>query len=508
MSVRRVMGIETEYGITAPRQPGANAVVLSTHIVNAYASSIGLTGQRSTRWDYQEEFPLRDARGYDLSRAEADPSQLTDEDPGLANVILPNGARLYVDHAHPEYSAPEVTSPRAALVYDRAGMLVMARAAALASAIPDVGPIQLYKNNTDNKGASYGTHENYLMSRATPFADIVRYLTPFFVSRAVVCGAGRVGIGQDGRSAGFQLSSRADFFETEVGLETTLKRPIINTRDEPHADPEQYRRLHVIVGDANLAETSTYLKLGTTSLVIAMIEAGWPIGDLMPVTPVTALHTISHDPGLKAVVELRDGRRLTGVQLQREFADQAARFVGATYGTDTDEQTADVVQRWHTVLDALERDPGDLADQLDWPAKLRLLEGYRRRDGLDWSAARLELIDVQYSDVRPSKGLALALEARGQLRRLTTDDEVSAALEAPPHDTRAYFRGECIRRYRDSVAAASWDSVIFDVPTSEPLIRVPTLDPLRGTRAHVADLLDRCPDAASLVTALSAGPAD
>lgn len=249
----------------------------------------------------------------------------------------------------------------------------------------------------------------------------------------------------------------------------------------------------MIVGDADLAETSTYLKLGTTSLVIAMIEAGWPIGDLMPVTPVTALHTISHDPGLKAVVELRDGRRLTGVQLQREFADQAARFVGATYGTDTDEQTADVLQRrWHTVLDALERDPGDLADQLDWPAKLRLLEGYRRRDGLDWSAARLELIDVQYSDVRPSKGLALALEARGQLRRLTTDDEVSAALEAPPHDTRATLRGECIRHSWDSVAAASWDSVIFDVPTSEPLIRVPTLDPLRGTRAHVADLFDRC----------------
>ena len=165
----------------------------------------------------------------------------------------------------PEYSAPEVTGPREAVVYDRAGMQVMAQAAALASAIPDVGPIQLYKNNTDNKGASYGTHENYLMHRTTPFADIVRHLTPFFVSRPVVCGAGRVGIGQDGRVAGFQLSARADFFETEVGLETTLKRPIINTRDEPHADPEQYRRLHVIVGDANLAELSTYLKLGTTS---------------------------------------------------------------------------------------------------------------------------------------------------------------------------------------------------------------------------------------------------
>ncbi|TXH45154.1 MAG: proteasome accessory factor PafA2 [Actinobacteria bacterium] len=508
MSVRRVMGIETEYGITAPRRPGANAVVLSTHIVNAYASAIGLSGQRSARWDYQEEFPLRDARGFDISRADADPTQLTDEDPGLANVILPNGARLYVDHAHPEYSAPEVTGPREAVVYDRAGMQVMAQAAALASAIPDVGPIQLYKNNTDNKGASYGTHENYLMHRTTPFADIVRHLTPFFVSRPVVCGAGRVGIGQDGRVAGFQLSARADFFETEVGLETTLKRPIINTRDEPHADPEQYRRLHVIVGDANLAELSTYLKLGTTSLVIAMIEAGWPLAELMPAAPVSALHTISHDVSLRAGVELRDGRTLSGLQLQREFADQAAKFVDDAYGADADDQTADVLARWQGVLDALERDPAELADQLDWPAKLRLLEGYRRRDRLDWDAARLELIDVQYSDVRASKGLALRLEARGELQRLTSDEEVAAAVAHPPHDTRAFFRGECIRRYRESVAAASWDSVIFDVPSSEPLIRVPTLDPLRGTRAHVSDLLDRCSDAASLVSALSVGPAD
>jgi proteasome accessory factor A len=502
------MGIETEYGVTVPGHPHMNAMVLSTHVVNAYAAEAGLTGQRRTRWDYQEESPLRDARGFDMTRAEADPSQLTDDDLGLANVILVNGARLYVDHAHPEYSSPEVMSPREAVLYDRVGQVVMARAARLAAAVPGVGNVQLYKNNTDNKGASYGTHENYLMSRRTPFADIVRHLTPFFVSRPVVCGAGRVGIGQDGKAAGFQLSSRADFFEVEVGLETTLKRPIINTRDEPHADPEFHRRLHVIVGDANLSEIATYLKMGTTSLVIAMLESGWLTRDLMPADPVEALHRISHDPGLRTTVRLRDGRALTGVQLQREYAEEAVKFVANTYGADVDEETADVLRRWCGVLDALERDPDELADQLDWVAKRRLLEGYRRRDGLDWDNARLELVDVQYSDVRPDKGLAARLEARGALARLTTDDEVAHALAHPPRDTRAFFRGECIRRYGDRVTAASWDSVIFDIPERGPLVRVPTLDPMKGTAAHVAELLEASPDASALIRALTAGAAD
>lgn len=502
------MGIETEYGVTVPGKPNVNAMVLSTHVVNSYASDQGLTGQKRARWDYQEEFPLRDARGFDMTRAEADPSQLTDDDLGLANVILANGARLYVDHAHPEYSAPEVVSPREAVLYDRVGQLVMERAGRLASAIPGVGPVQLYKNNTDNKGASYGTHENYLMSRATPFPEIVRHLTPFFISRQVFTGAGRVGIGQDGKRTGYQLSSRADFFEVEVGLETTLKRPIINTRDEPHADPEIHRRLHVIIGDANLSEVATYLKLGTTSLVLAMLEAGWLEADLMPVNPVTALHEISHDPTLATAVTLRDGRTLTGIQIQREYAEQAAKFVDDHWGSDIDEETVDVLNRWHAMLDSLETDPLSVADQVDWVAKLRLLEGYRRRDGLQWGDARLELVDVQYSDVRRDKGLAARLEDKGQLQRLTTDEEVAWAAGHAPEHTRAFFRGECIRRYGDSVAAASWDSVIFDLPDRDPLVRVPTLDPLKGTQAHVGALLDKCPDAGSLVRALSADTSD
>jgi proteasome accessory factor A len=502
MSVRRVMGMETEYGIAVPGQPGANAMVTSSQVVNAYQAATAARARRA-RWDFEEENPLRDARGFDLTREAADSSQLTDEDLGLANVILTNGARLYVDHAHPEYSAPECTNPLDAVIWDKAGERVMAEAAMRAADLPGGAIIQLYKNNTDNKGASYGFHENYLMRRATPFADIVRHLTPFFVSRQVVCGAGRVGIGADGRGEGFQISQRADFFEVEVGLETTLKRPIINTRDEPHADPEKYRRLHVIIGDANMSEVSSYLKLGSTALVLAMIEDKFLDGDLAVEAPITELRAISHDPTCRHLLTLRDGRRMTAVQLQMEYLERARKYVEDRFGTGADEMTVDVLNRWESVLNRLAEDPMTLSRELDWVAKLELLEGYRQRDGIGWGHARLQLVDLQYTDIRPDRGLYNRLAARGRMVRLASDAQVDRAVYEPPEDTRAYFRGRCLQKYADAVAAASWDSVIFDIPGRESLQRVPTLEPLRGTRAHVGDLLDRCDSAADLVSALT-----
>ena len=503
MSARRVMGIETEYGVSIPGDPTANPMTSSTQVVNGYA--VGVQGLRRAHWDFEEERPLRDARGFDLSRDVADSSLLTDEEVGLANVILTNGARLYVDHAHPEYSSPEVTNPRDVVIWDKAGERVMAAAALSAARMPGVPRINLYKNNTDNKGASYGTHENYLMKRATPFADIVRHLTPFFVTRQVFCGQGRVGLGQAGRDDGFQISQRGDFFEVEVGLETTLKRPIINTRDEPHADPERYRRLHVIIGDANLSEIATYLKTGTTAIVLAMIEDGFLDGfDLGLQRPVGELHQVSHDPTLRHQLTFTDGRRMTAVQVQLELHAQARKYVAETYGSDADDMTLDVLDRWESVLNRLESDPMQLSGELDWVAKLEILEGYRSRDGLSWSDARLHLVDLQYSDVRPDKGLYQRLVDRGRMQRLVTDEEIGDAVVTPPVDTRAWFRGECLRRYGDAVTAASWDSVIFDIPGRQSLQRVPTLEPLRGTKAHVGDLLDACASAAELVDTLTA----
>ena len=503
MSVRRVMGIETEYGVLDPADPAANAMLMSGQVVTAYAQPLGARAGRA-RWDYEDEAPLRDARGFEIARDLADASQLTDEeDPSLANVILTNGARLYVDHAHPEYSSPEVTTPRDVVVWDKAGEEVMRRAVDRIARTPGLSPVNLYKNNTDGKGASYGTHENYLMRRETPFSDVVRHLTPFFVSRQVFTGAGRVGIGQDSHTDGYQITQRADFFEVEVGLETTLKRPIINTRDEPHASADKYRRLHVIVGDANLCEVATMLKVGSTSLVLAMIEDRAIHRDLVLDKPVASLRAVSHDPTLKHLLTLRDGTKLTAVQLQWAYLELANAYVAERSGGEPDAPTREVLERWESVLTRLERDPMECRRELDWVAKLALLQGFRDREGLEWGSPRLGVIDIQWSDVRTGKGLYHRLAERGRIERLVTDEEIARAVDEPPADTRAYFRGRCLAQYGERVAAASWDAVIFDIPGRDSLQRVPMLEPLRGTREHVGALLDRSQTAESLLEELA-----
>ena len=502
MTVRRVMGIETEYGIVVPGNPTANPMIASGDVVTAYATSRGIRPARAS-WDYSDEAPLRDARGFDMGRGVAHPSQLTDaEDPTMANVVLTNGARLYVDHAHPEYSSPEVTTPRAAVTWDRAGELVMREAVARLATLPP--GVNLYKNNTDGKGASYGTHENYLMARSTPFADIVRHLTPFFVVRQVMCGSGRVGIGVDSRTSGYQLAQRSDFFEVEVGLETTLKRPIINTRDEPHAIADRYRRLHVILGDANHCDVANLLKMGTTSLVLAMIEDRAIGGDLSVRRPVATLHEVSHDPGLGAKVELVDGRRMTALELLWEYHDRAAAYLAERYAGEPDADTAEVMHWWATVLDRLGRDPMEARREVDWVAKLAVLEGYRERDSLGWGDPRLKAVDLQWSDVRADRGLAHRLVSAGRVEVLVEESDVEAAMDSPPTDTRAWFRGTCLRRFPDDVVAASWDSVIFDVSGQRTLQRVPMLDPHKGTEAGVGDLVRSAADATALLEALAA----
>jgi Pup amidohydrolase len=503
---RRVLGIETEYGISALGEPAGeelHPMQLSNHVVKAYGAVSG----REAGWDYESETPLRDIRGYEVSRDQAHPDQLTDTDLGMANVILTNGARLYVDHAHPEYSGPEVTSALDVVRYDRAGDMIMTIAGQEASR--RLGrPVRLYKNNTDGKGVSYGTHENYLLDRRTPFDRIIRQFSPFLVSRQVFTGAGRVGVGQNSETAGFQLSQRADFFEAEVGLETTLNRPIINTRDEPHADAGRYRRLHVITGDANLSEISTYLKVGTAALALHVIESGRLGDDLRLAHAVPAMQQVSHDPGCTAVLELADGRRLTAIDVQEAYLVACRKWVGEQSAGEagTTEKMIieweDILERWQHVLDVLRTDPMQLSDQLDWVAKLKLLESYRNRDDLGWDAAKLSLIDLQYADVDPRRSLFHALVSRGKMRRLVDDDQIQAARLEPPTDTRAYFRGRVMEKFAPAVVAASWDSVILDIPGWPALQRIPLLDPLRGTSVQVKQLLDSSDTVAELFEAL------
>jgi proteasome accessory factor A len=421
----------------------------------------------------------------------------------LVNAVLTNGARYYVDHAHPEYSAPECEDALTAMRYDRAGEEILIRSmAAAAPLLPDGQEIVVYKNNSDGKGNSYGCHENYLMSRRVPFGQIVAHATTHLVSRQIFTGSGKVGSEAPGSRTDevpFQITQRADFFEEEVGLETTLKRPIINTRDEPHADAQKYRRLHVIAGDANMSEVATFLKLGTTAILLSMIEDGAAGEPLALAAPVAAMHAVSRDLGLAEVLPLADGSSATALELQWELHSRALRWAEA-HGLESvggEEVGQAVLSEWEQVLSGLDRDPMSVADRLDWVAKYRLMDAYRDRHGLEWTDARLRAMDLQYHDLRPSSGLA----HRVGLRRLCPETEVLDAVASPPPGTRAYFRGRCLERFSSSIVAANWDSIVFDTGAST-LQRVPMLEPLKGTEEHVGRLLDEATSAADLLSRL------
>jgi Pup amidohydrolase len=487
------VGVETEFGIAVTGPSEVNPVLASSMVVGAYRAA----GRTEVRWDHADEHPLRDARGYEVP----DPHEpLTDDELGLANTVLTNGARFYVDHAHPEYSSPEVTTARDLVIWDKAGERILEDAAARAAiTLPTGSRVLIHKNNTDGKGAAYGTHENYLVPREVPFGRLTRQLLPLFVSRPVYVGAGRIGSELD-ETVDFQLTQRADFFEVEVGLETTLKRPLMNTRDEPHADPDRYRRLHVINGDANLCEVATYLKVGVVMLVLGLIE-----DEALPeppalADPVAAFHAVSHDLTQARPLRLADGTTATPIEIQWHYLEAARKHLERG---GLAPEGAEVIDRWEAVLTTAEDDPRRLAGQVDWATKLQLLQAYREREGLDWTHDRLKMIDLQYHDVRRDKGLYHRLVARGRVETLVTEGEVQAAITSPPEDTRAWFRGECLRRFPDQVVAAGWDSLILDTGR-DALQRLPMMEPGRGTRAHVGALLDEVQDAAELLERLRA----
>jgi proteasome accessory factor A len=490
MAIAKVCGIETEYGILV-KGADPNPVAASSVLINSYVEAA-----RRIDWDFVDEQPGQDARGF--SWEDSLPPEV---EPQLVNAVLTNGARYYVDHAHPEISTPECRTPSQAVLYDRAAEeIVRASMRSVSSYLPDGAEIVLYKNNSDGKGNSYGCHENYLLDRAVPFGRLVAEITPHFVTRQVFTGAGKVGCEHPAFSPSdvpFQISQRADFFEEEVGLETTLKRPIVNTRDEPHCDPLKYRRLHVIVGDANLAEVATFLKLGTTALVLAMIEDGQITRDLTLADPVTAIREVSHDPSLRQTVALRNGERMTALDVQWALYEMADRYA-TRHGLDClGDDGPRVLARWHDVLAGLSNDPMSVAAVVDWVAKKRLVDAYGERHGVAGFDVRTKALDLQYHDMRTDRSIA----RRAGLEVLCDVDDVARAVSEPPVDTRAYFRGRVLERWPESVVAANWDSVVFDVGR-DPLRRVPMMEPLRGTRALVGDLIDTSADVTELLARL------
>ncbi|MDQ1381245.1 MAG: Pup amidohydrolase [Actinomycetota bacterium] len=494
MTVPKIVGIETEYGVSVRGAPEPNPVVASSLLINGYVE------QRRIGWDFEDESPGRDARGF--ARDGAQPPEIETH---LVNAVLTNGARYYVDHAHPEYSTPECADPLEATLFDKAGERILARSMEAARRLLPVGQeIVVYKNNSDGKGNSYGCHENYLVDRNVPFAALVRNLIPWFVTRQVFTGAGKIGAENGGEACDYQISQRSDFFEEEVGLETTLKRPIVNTRDEPHADPQKYRRLHVIVGDANLCEVATFLKVGTTAVVLAMVEDGFIDKDLSISTPVAAIRAVSHDPSLQATVDCSSLGRCTAIELQWEFLRLARKYADETGLESCGPEAIGtlVLDRWEAVLGALESEPRSLDGQLDWVTKRELLRAYAERDDLRWNDPKLELLSVQYHDVRPGRSLYEKLVRAGRIERLLAEADVAAAMADPPESTRAYFRGTCLARWADSVVAANWDSLVLDVGI-DPLRRIPMMEPTRGSKEHVAELFGQVSTPRQLVERLT-----
>ncbi|WP_167148877.1 proteasome accessory factor PafA2 family protein [Actinomyces sp. ZJ308] len=522
--VTRPVGLETEFGVLRPGDLYANPVVLSSQVVEAYCTAADVP---AVRWDYEGEDPLADLRGGRLQRAAAHPSQLTDDParpapsgdaspaadtaaataepppapwgsrarPSAAETALPhattavlvNGARLYVDHAHPEYSSPEVLTPRDALVWDRAGEVVARRAmTALSDGSGSAGApeeIVLYKNNVDGKGAAYGSHENYLVRRDLPLEELASILTPFLVTRPVLVGAGRVGIGQRSERPGFQISQRADYVESEIGLQTTFNRPIINTRDEPHADGARWRRMHVINGDANRFDVPIYLKVATTDLLLWFLEqahaeetdelkdALMELGRMaITADPVEEHWAVSHDPTLTYELTTRGGA-MTALEIQRTCLNAVTPAV--TRSGDPEAQRA--LDLWRQSLDALEqwsRDgTGPAAQLVEWVAKYELCEGLRRRSGTGWDDPRLAALDIQWADLRPGRSVVDKLDAAGRIHRLVSEAEVQRAAVTPPEGTRAAIRGTAIRRY-PQIVSASWTCLVLDVPGTPELLRL------------------------------------
>ena len=531
--VRRPIGLETEFGVLRPDDPYANPVVLSSQMVEAYCTAADVP---AVRWDYEGEDPLADLRGGRIQRSAAHPSQLTDDPtcpapsgdapppapwgsrarPGAAEAALPrattavlvNGARLYVDHAHPEYSSPEVLTPHDAVIWDRAGEVVARRAM---TALSDGGsgagaagaPVEvvLYKNNVDGKGAAYGSHENYLVRRELPFEELAAVLTPFLITRPVLVGAGRVGIGQRSERPGFQISQRADYVESEIGLQTTFNRPIINTRDEPHADDARWRRLHVINGDANRFDVPIYLKVATTDLLVWLLEQAHAEGsgvlkdtmsDLGRLAiigdPVEEHWAVSHDPTLSYELTTQGGA-MSALAIQRAYLEITTPVVKRT----GEREAQRALLLWGQILDALEQwrsdGSGPAAQLVEWVAKYELCEGMRRRSGTGWDDPRLAALDIQWADLRPGRSVVDKLDAAGRIHRLVTEAEVQRAADVAPEGTRATIRGTAINRY-PQIVSASWTCLVLDVPGAPDLLRLRLPDDVAVGAGETATILE------------------
>lgn len=465
--MKRVFGIETEYGITVDGVENVDVVHESIEIVRSYTEH-----GASMKWDYDLEDPHKDARGFraaellqdtdESSYFEIDKKRALSFEEIKSDLVLSNGARFYNDHAHPEYSTPECAALREIVAQDKAGERILEECARRRNRrMPEGQEVRLYKNNTDFVGHSYGCHDNYLMRRDVPWDRIVSDVVPFLVTRQVFAGAGKMGVESESAAVQngiYQISQRSDFFQVLVSIDTMNRRPIVNTRDEPHADSSKYRRFHVIIGDANMSEMATALKIGSTALVLELIELG-KAPQLELANPIEATKAISRDQTYDWIIELKDGRKISAIDIQRLYLAAASEHCAR------DGETTWLLREWESVLDDLQRDVMLCRNRVDWVAKKFLLSTFRESEGLEWTDPWLQSLDLEYHNVSLDHGLYYELLRAGEMRRFVSEEEVKDAIFHPPAATRAFFRGRSVARFQKEISSIQWDEVVFAAPS-------------------------------------------
>jgi Pup amidohydrolase len=490
--MKRVFGLETEFGITVEGAGAVDVVSESIALVRSYTEHGALM-----KWDYQHEDPHRDARGFRAKelRQDTDESAYYEIDKNRplsfqeikSDLVLSNGARFYNDHAHPEYATPECTTLRELVAQDKAGERILAECARRRGAhLAEGQQVQLYKNNTDFRGHSYGCHDNYLMRRDVPWERIVTGALPFLITRQIFAGAGKMGVESEcapNEPGIFQISQRADFFTVLVSIDTMNRRPLVNTRDEPHADTSKYRRFHVIIGDSNMSEWATAMKIGTTSLVLEMIERG-KAPAIEIAQPISATKSISRDQNYEWIIELRDGRKISAIEVQRLYLHAAE-----TVANETQEGQW-IWQEWNNVLNDLERDVVLCRDRVDWVAKKLLLQALQEEEKLAWTDPWLQAIDLEYHNLDLERGLHYELVRQGSMRHVVNEEDIRGAIFVPPATTRAFFRGRAVARFNEQIESIQWNEIVFS-NDGRSLCRVTLPEPADETlNAAVRDSTD------------------
>ena len=407
-----------------------------------------------------------------------------------SNAFLINGARFYQDTGcHPEYATPECDNLFDLVVHDKAGERLLEACLPVAEKRLREegleGNIYIFKNNTDSMGNTYGCHENYLMRRDLDFWKLTEQLIPYFVTRQVYAGAGKV-LKVSGKAHYF-LSQRAQHIHEKTSSSTTSSRSIINTRDEPHADAEKYRRLHIIVGDSNMSEYATYLKVGVTNLILSMIEDGSFVSGVELEDPVRAIREISRDTTLKRRVKMEDGRELTGIEVQRIYLERLDEYITKT-SLDEDEEVQDIVEKWKDTLDKMEEDPMQSSAQIDWVTKKELMLSYMEKKGCGWDDSRIAMMDLQYHDVKRTRGLYYLLTEQEMIERIVSDDDIQRAMTTPPQTTRAKVRGDFIKfaKERNRSYTVDWTYLKLNGYWEETIL---CMDPFSSTNKRVEELL-------------------